>query len=80
MKLSQLKNIIKESIKEIQLNEAEICGTEEVPCDCKYALPVKPPCAGTRTIYCNGAYNDDCDCCKNTEITQGGERGMFKYK
>ena len=64
MKLSQLKNIIKESIKKIQLNENIVCSTQTIECPCVNSLPSQQGnCAGSRTNYCNGGYTDDCTCC-----------------
>ena len=66
---------IKQSLRE-ELNlltENIVCNTKTITCPCEHSLPSQQgTCQGTRTIYCSGAYTDDCMCCGGEMQTGGG--------
>ena len=82
MNLKNIKNIIKESIEKLQLNENIVCSTEEFPCECIGGLPSQgsTTCTGTRTNYCNGGHTTDCMCCSDLGMTGGGGVSMIYKK
>ena len=81
-KLSQVKRLIKESIKELRLNENLVCSTEIVTCECTGGLPSQGnnTCSGTKTNYCNGGHSTDCMCCGGDSVIGTGGGQVYKRK
>ena len=81
MKISELKNIVKNALKELQLNENIVCSTQNIDCQCVNSLPSQgnTSCTGIRTNYCNGGYEDNCKCCGGDSRvdTPGGGHPKF---
>ena len=81
MNLKEVRNIIKESIKKLQLNENVVCATEAVVCECTGGLPSQgsTTCTGSKITYCNGGIMTDCMCCadmgRGTNVG-GGKPGL----
>ena len=81
MKLNRVKDIIKEEIRKMKLNENLVCSTETVSCQCTGGLPSQgsTTCSGTKTNYCNGGHSTDCMCCSDMGRPGGGDDNMM-YK
>ena len=84
MKLSQLKHIIRESIRELKTKKGlltENCVaysfTEPVQCWCSSADRYIYDCEGTNTVTrytnCNMTHSHDCGCCTGMTDPKRGE-------
>ena len=83
MKINNLKNIIKEELRKIQLNENIVCSTENVVCDCSWTVDGvthTSTCTGTRSNYCNGGYSDDCGCAAACNVRPDDPKQLYKRK
>tara|TARA_B100000579_G_C22741254_1_gene809234 strand:+ start:832 stop:1086 length:255 start_codon:yes stop_codon:yes gene_type:complete len=66
-----IRRLVRENLN--LLTENVVCSTKTILCPCEHSLPSQQgTCEGTRTIYCSGAYTDDCMCCGGEMQTGGG--------
>ena len=71
LKDGNIRRLVRENLN--LLTENVVCSTKEITCGCEHSLPSQQgTCQGVRTIYCSGAYTDDCMCCGGEMQTGGG--------